>query len=50
MKKFKCWYLNKTVGWVYFEKEFETEGQALKYCEEKTTFKGSSIVEEIQEN
>lgn len=46
MKKFKCWYLNNNVGWIYFEKEFNNEQEAINYCESKTDHKGSSIVEE----
>ena len=47
MKKYMCWYLVKRIGWVVFEKEFGNEEEALKYCESKTDFKGSSIVEEL---
>lgn len=28
MKKFKCLYLNKNVGWVVFEKEFNNKQEA----------------------
>ena len=46
MKLFRCWYLTKTIGWLYFEKEFNSKEDAIAYCESKTEFKGSSIVEE----
>ena len=46
MKLFKCWYLVEKIGWLYFEKEFNSKEDALAYCESKTEFKGSSIVEE----
>lgn len=47
--KFKCWYLSKKVGWVIFEKDFSSEAEATEYCEAKTDFKGSSIVEMIED-
>lgn len=48
MKKFKCWYLAERIGWISFEKEFKNEEEALAYCESKTNFIGSSIVEEVK--
>ena len=47
MKKFNCWYLVEK-GWLCFEMQFESEKQALEYCETKADFKGTSIVEEIK--
>ncbi len=48
MKKFRCWYLNKNVGWVVFEKEFNNKQEAINYCESKTDYKNSIIVEEVE--
>jgi hypothetical protein len=47
MKKYKCWYLT-WLGWISFEMEFKSKKDAIKYCESKTDFKGSSIVEGVK--
>lgn len=49
MKKFRCWYIAKRYGWIFFEKEFVSKKAALEYCESRTDFPGSSIVEEAEE-
>lgn len=49
MKKlFKCWYLKDGIGWIVFEKLFTSMAEARRYCEKKTDYKGSSIVEEVK--
>lgn len=47
MKNFRCWYLKERIGWLCFEMQFESKQKAIDYCEMKTDYKGSSIVEEI---
>lgn len=49
MKLFRCWYLTHKIGWLCFEKAFKNQKEATEYCETKTDFKGSAIVEQIEE-
>lgn len=46
MKVFKCWILTD-YGWNVFTDSFDNEKQAYEYCESKTKYKGTSIVEEL---